>query len=69
MNQLGPRYESTAAIGTDAANSVEAVLQEAITHLADAFDGDADVDGAELVQWFTEWRTRASEALRIREPQ
>lgn len=49
-----------AAYPTD---SVEAVLQDAVNYLANAFDSDEEVDGANLVEWFGEWRQRAKLAL------
>ena len=46
-----------------ASKDMAAVLQEAVTFCADLFDEDAEVDGRNLVQWFTGWRERAKAAL------
>jgi hypothetical protein len=35
------------------------LLMEAIEYEAEAFDSDSAVDGAELVEFFGQWRTRA----------
>lgn len=40
-----------------------AVLQEALTAFGAEFDAGGDVPGADLVQWFAEWRVRARAAL------
>lgn len=44
--------------------SVESVLREAVSFEAQAFDGDASVSGADLVEWFADWRCRARTAMR-----
>lgn len=43
--------------------TMRAVLIEAVSVWADAFDGDLSVDGGDLVAWFAEWRLRARDAL------
>lgn len=35
------------------------LLRELVDYEHKAFDGDFDVDGAELVEWFAEFRQRA----------
>jgi hypothetical protein len=39
--------------------SFASILEEAIRFEADAFDSDQDISGADLVQWFADWRLRA----------
>lgn len=43
--------------------SVECLLQEAIDYRADTFDKDEDIDGAGMVEWFSQWRKRVKLAL------
>jgi len=47
----------------DTAPSMEAVLQEAVEYLAHAFETQEEVDCANVVEWFAEWRERAKRAL------
>ena len=46
-----------------ASKGMAGVLQEALAAFGAEFDADEDVPGADLVQWFTEWRERAKAAL------
>lgn len=39
------------------------LLAEALTAFGDAFDGDAEVSGADLVEWFALWRRRLRATL------
>jgi hypothetical protein len=39
--------------------SLEFIIDEAISYAAKAFDTDQDISGADLVEWFAEWRQRA----------
>jgi hypothetical protein len=39
--------------------SLEFIIDEAISFAAQAFDDDQDISGAELVEWFADWRQRA----------
>lgn len=39
------------------------LLQEALAYEAKAFEEDDDVNGADLVDFFTEWRAKAKSAL------
>lgn len=52
---------------SDNAQSMEAVLQEAVDYLAGIFEKDEAVDGAAVVEWFGEWRRQAKRALSNRE--
>lgn len=52
-----------------ASKTMAELLQEALTAFAQEFDADADVPGADLVEWFVQWRERAKVALgRVGEP-
>lgn len=44
-----------------------AALRDAIDYAAEDFDAQAEVDGANLVEWFAEWRQRAKTALKTLE--
>jgi hypothetical protein len=46
------------------APDMETLLQEALDYEADAFNNDQPVNGADLVDWFAEWRQRAAATLR-----
>lgn len=46
-----------------ASKGMTGVLQEALAAFGAEFDADEDVPGADLVQWFIEWRERAKAAL------
>ena len=48
--------------------SLESLLHEAVNFEADAFDHDQDINGADLVQWFAEWRWRAQTIVRANRP-
>jgi hypothetical protein len=39
------------------------LLREAVGYMAENFEGSAEVSGAALVEWFSEWRGRAERAL------
>jgi hypothetical protein len=49
------------------ARSIESVLREATSYLAEVFDSDEAVDGASVVEWFGEWRKHAKRALENRD--
>lgn len=40
-----------------------AIVREAVSRERWAFESGAEVNGSDLVEWFSEWRTRASQAL------
>lgn len=42
------------------------LLREAVTYSADGFESSEEISGAALVEWFSEWRVRASRALSCR---
>lgn len=44
--------------------SLESILREAVNFEAQAFDGDQEISGAEVVEWFSGWRRRARRAMR-----
>lgn len=39
------------------------LLQEAVLYSAESFERSEEVNGAALVEWFSEWRIRAERAL------
>lgn len=39
------------------------LLQEAVRYAAESFEHSEEVNGAALVEWFGEWRIRATQAL------
>jgi hypothetical protein len=39
--------------------SLESILHEAVNFEAEAFDDNRDINGADLVEWFAQWRRRA----------
>ena len=43
---------------------LESLIREAVNFKADAFDADEGVNGADLVEWFEQWRVRAKAAIR-----
>lgn len=45
------------------AQAMVTLLAEALTAFGDAFDGDAEVSGADLVEWFALWRRRLRATL------
>ena len=45
-------------------NLLESLIREAVNFEADAFDADEGVNGADLVEWFAQWRLRARAAIR-----
>ena len=45
-------------------NLLESLIREAVNFEADAFDADEGVNGADLVEWFAQWRLRARAATR-----
>jgi hypothetical protein len=48
--------------------SLESILYEALCFEAGAFDVDQAIPGAELVEWFVEWRRRAQTVVHSRHP-
>ncbi len=42
-----------------------AFLQQALDYQAAAFDADEEVNGADLVEWFSDWRGRVKEAMQV----
>jgi hypothetical protein len=48
--------------------SLESILHEALCFEAGAFDDDQAIPGAELVEWFAEWRRRAQTVVRSHRP-
>ncbi len=44
-------------------NLLESLIREAVNFEADAFDADEGVNGANLVEWFAQWRVRARAAI------
>lgn len=40
------------------------VLKEALSAWPGSFDGDAEINGGDLVEWFSEWRLKAHDALK-----
>lgn len=46
-----------------ASRDMAVVLQEALEAFGAEFEADEDVSGADLVQWFAEWRIRARASL------
>jgi hypothetical protein len=50
------------------ATSLESILHEALCFEAGAFDDDQAVPGAELVEWFAEWRRRAQTVVHAHRP-
>ncbi len=44
-------------------NTLEVMLNEALAYQAEAFKRDEPVDGADLVEWFAEWRERVQTIL------
>lgn len=43
------------------------LLQEAVEYSADSFENSEEVNGATLVEWFSEWRVRAQQFLKDRD--
>ena len=50
------------------ATSLESILHEALCFEAGAFDDNQTIPGAELVEWFAEWRRRAQTVVRSHRP-
>ena len=52
--------------------TLDGIIRDALAYEAEEFDGPADLDlsvsGADLVDWFTDWRQRARKALKTVEP-
>ena len=48
--------------------SLESILYEAVNFEAEAFDDDQDINGADLVEWFAQWRRRARAIVRTNRP-
>src|SRR5882757_943090 len=48
--------------------SLEFIIDEAISYAAKAFDADQDISGADLVEWFADWRQRALAIVRSNQP-
>lgn len=40
-------------------NALDSLIHEALGYEADAFDNDQALSGADLLEWFAEWRERA----------
>jgi len=43
--------------------SLISVIEEALGYEAEAFREDDPIDGADLVEWFAQWRLRAQAAV------
>ena len=41
----------------------DTLIDQALGYEGAAFDADADINGADLVEWFSEWRERMKAAL------
>ena len=39
------------------------LLSEAVDYASEAFDNDTEVNGADLVEWFADWRGRVQATL------
>lgn len=39
------------------------VVEQALEYEREAWEGDEEVNGGDLVEWFGEWRARAAAAL------
>jgi hypothetical protein len=50
------------------ATSLESILHEALCFEAGAFDDNQAIPGAELVEWFAEWRRRARTVVHSHRP-
>jgi hypothetical protein len=48
--------------------SLESILYEAVNFEAEAFDDDQDINGADLVEWFAQWRRRARAMVHSNRP-
>lgn len=48
--------------------SLETILHEAVNFEARAFDDDQHISGADLVEWFAQWRRRARAIVRANHP-
>jgi hypothetical protein len=48
--------------------SLESILHEAVNFEAQAFDDNQDINGADLVEWFAQWRRRARSIVRTNRP-
>jgi hypothetical protein len=48
--------------------SLEFIIDEAISYAAKAFDADQDISGADLIEWFADWRQRALAIVRSNQP-
>jgi hypothetical protein len=48
--------------------SLESILHEAVNFEAEAFDDDENINGADLVEWFAQWRRRARAIVRTSRP-
>jgi hypothetical protein len=48
--------------------SLESILHEAVNFEAKAFDDDQNISGADLIEWFAEWRRRARAIVRAQRP-
>lgn len=57
-------FESSAAERVRAAApELLAALARALTYQAEAFDADAEISGADLLEWFAIWREAAKAAV------
>lgn len=48
--------------------SLESILHEAVDFEAKAFDDDQNISGADLIEWFADWRRRARAIVRAHRP-
>jgi alkanesulfonate monooxygenase SsuD/methylene tetrahydromethanopterin reductase-like flavin-dependent oxidoreductase (luciferase family) len=47
----------------DALDEMRELLADALDYECEAFDTDSEVNGADLVEWFAEWRLRVREVI------
>jgi hypothetical protein len=48
--------------------SLESILHEAVNFKDKAFDDNQNISGADLIEWFAEWRRRARAIVRAHRP-
>ena len=46
-------------------NTLDALIEEPLVYEADAFENDEAVSGANLVEWFVDWRRRVRAAMDV----
>lgn len=64
--ELSPKDRTAADFIVRAAATLpalESLIRDALAYEAEAFEQDTDVNGADLVQWFADWRRRAKAAV------